>query len=297
MRQLAGQLGDGRSLAESMRSLNGTFPPLVLSIVRAGEAGGRLEESFSKLAHHYEELVRFRNRFLQAIAWPVFELVAAVFIFGLLIAVMGWLLESQGMKSIDWFGFGWDAAGNFRFYCFLVIVAFGTFALLVFGTLQGWFGLLPMRIARRIPLVGKTIECLALSRLAWSLSIADHAGMNPVEASRLALEATQNYYYQSQSKRIEVSLVQGHSYYRSFGESDVFPEEFLTYIHTGEVAGQFAETMERASNNLQATAEQNLKAISSIGFVMVIVFVGILMGFAIITTWTKIFNETYRQLL
>ncbi|HMP78750.1 MAG TPA: type II secretion system F family protein [Pirellulaceae bacterium] len=297
MRRLLSYIGEGRTLTESMQQLGDTFPPLVLSIVRAGEAGGRLEESFTKLAHHYEELVRFRTRFLQAIAWPVFELAAAIFVIGLLISLMGWLLESQGMKSIDWFGFGWNAAGNFRFYCFVVTCCVGGLAILIIGTLRGWFGLLPMKLARRIPVVGKTIESLALSRFAWSLSIADNAGMNPVEASRLALDATQNYYYLAQRESVERNLIRGQTYFQAFRDTQAFPDDFLTYIHTGEVAGQLAETLERASHNLQETAERNLKTISTVGFVLVFLLVAALMGFAIITMYSKIYSESLRQFL
>ena len=58
------QLGEGKSLAESMENLNGYFPDLAVSVVKAGERGGRLEESFTRLSNHYTALVSFRNKFL-----------------------------------------------------------------------------------------------------------------------------------------------------------------------------------------------------------------------------------------
>ena len=189
-------LKNGEALATAMRSVDGYFPELAVAVVEAGETGGRLEDAFGRLAGHYKDLVEFRNKFLISIAWPAFELVASVGIFGLLILVMHYVMvELGGLKeSIDWFGMG-STTGNFLLYVGAMSLIFGSLAFLIIGSLKGWFGTLPMRIARRVPLVGKTIESLALSRLAWTMSVAENAAMDATDNARLALSATENYYY------------------------------------------------------------------------------------------------------
>ena len=68
MKRVAKALDGGGSLAKAMASTNGYFPELVVSVVKAGEAGGRLDDSFTRLGKHYKDLVAFRNSFLRAIA-------------------------------------------------------------------------------------------------------------------------------------------------------------------------------------------------------------------------------------
>jgi len=86
-KQVCKGLKSGKPLAESMALADGYFPELALSVVKAGEVGGRLEESFSRLGKHYDNLVKFRNGFLAAIAWPAFELVFAILLVGGLMAI------------------------------------------------------------------------------------------------------------------------------------------------------------------------------------------------------------------
>jgi type II secretory pathway component PulF len=271
-KQISDGLNSGLPLADSLELTDGYFPDLALSVVKAGERGGRLEESFKRLSKHYENLVAFRNKFLSAIAWPAFELLFAIFIVGGLMVICDWIFESLEREKFNWLLMG-STTGNVIAYFFLVGLLLVGFGLLVHGTAQGWFGSVPIRIAMKIPLIGKTIECLALSRFAWTMSVAENAGMNPVETAELSLNSTENFYYKELIPRVCRKLQGGASFYSTFKETEQFPTDLLIYIDNGETAGELAESMNRASNELQTRAELNLKAIGTIGFAMMILFV------------------------
>ena len=105
-------ISQGLPLAESMAKTNGYFPELAVAIIQAGERGGRLEESFARLARHYDSLVKFRSAFLMSIAWPVFELCFSVFVIGMLILIMGYVCDTGGVEHIDWFQMGLSTWGQ-----------------------------------------------------------------------------------------------------------------------------------------------------------------------------------------
>ncbi|QEG23065.1 type II secretion system F family protein [Mariniblastus fucicola] len=295
--QIRDQLADGDSLTDAMTATEGYFPDLALAVVRAGEKSGRLEDSFLRLSTHYDNLVKFRTRFLNSIAWPAFELVASIGIIGLLILVMHWVMvDIGGIDPIDWFGMG-STTGNFLLYC-VVVASFATIAfLLVFGSMKGWYGTLPMRIARRVPLLGKTLEHLSLSRFAWAMSASENAGMDVLEIGKLSLEATENYYYQMVIPEVLYDLRKGKSFAKTFRATDAFPEDFVTMIENGETAGKLAETMHQTSLDLQEKAEANLQIISKIGFVLMMGFVGIVLATAIILLYKKLVIDQYQNIL
>lgn len=270
-------LSDGRELAEAMTATNGYFPELAISVVKAGERGGRLDESFFRLAEYYKSIVTFRNNLLQALAWPAFELCFAVLIVGGLMALADNMMEVVELKKVDWFWMG-STTGNIIAYFVLVFMFFSGFALLVVGTNNGWFGTLPIRIAMRIPLIGSTIEAMALSRFAWTLSVADNAGMNALETAELSLRATENFYYKRLEPEVIESLQRGNKFHATFEATEAFPQELLTYVDNGETAGQLAETMDRVSRSYQEKAEGNLKMIGTIGFIATMIFVGLLVA-------------------
>ncbi|MDG2184834.1 MAG: type II secretion system F family protein [Mariniblastus sp.] len=296
-RRVLDEINQGKTLAVAMRNTNGYFPDLAVVVVQAGERGGRLEESFSRLSQHYASIVKFRTAFLMSIAWPAFELVFSIFVIGLLILIMGWVCEMGNIDPIDWLGMGLDTTQYFVLYCSVVVLIFGTLFLFILGVLHGWFGTLPMRIARRIPLIGKTIESLALSRYAWTMSVAENAGMNPIETAQLSIRATQNYYYQRLETELCNDLRQGRSFYRAMKATESFPDEFLLLVDTGEISGELAETMDRASVEHQHRAENNMKLIGTIGFISMLLFVGLIIGFLVIYMFQKLYLDQINKFL
>ncbi|MEM7453857.1 MAG: type II secretion system F family protein [Planctomycetota bacterium] len=275
-------IGNGSTLAGAMREVNGYFPPMAVAVVEAGERGGRLEDSFARLSEHYGNLVKFRNRFLQSIAWPLFEIGFAIVILGLLILVMGWIIEGNGGKAIDWFGMGLSVEGNFMLYCGVVLTVLTFVTFFVVGILKGWFGLLPMRIARRLPLIGPTIEALALSRFAWTLSVTQNAGMNPVDMAALGLRSTENYFYTQLEPEICEGIQDGRTFFEVMRETESFPGDLLMHVDNGELTGKLAESMDRACEEMTEKAQMNLKLIGTIGFVLMLMFTGLLIGGAVV---------------
>ena len=267
-------VNQGMELADAMATTDGYFPDLAISVVKAGERGGRLEESFGRLSKHYGDLVSFRNKFIAAIAWPAFELVAAIFIVGGLMAICDWIFDSLEMEKINWLWMG-STTGNVIAYFVLVFFFFAGLAVLIVGTARGWFGTLPMRVAMKIPLIGKTIECMSLSRFAWTMSVAENAGMSAIEIAQLSLRATENFYYKRLEPQVCRTLQAGGQFYPTLKATDAFPEDLLIYVDNGETAGELAESMDRASGELQDRAEANLKVLGTIGFAAMICIVGL----------------------
>ena len=293
--EIRDRLADGESLTDAMAASDGYFPDLALAVVKAGEKSGRLEDSFKRLSTHYDSLVKFRTRFLGSIAWPVFELLASIGLIGLLILVMHWVMvDIGGIEPIDWFGMG-STTGNFLLYCSIVLLFFLAVFLVIYGSMQGWYGTLPMRIARRVPIVGKTLEQLALSRCAWAMSASENAGMDVRDIGKLSLEATENYYYKMVIPEVLYDLRKGKSFTQTFLATDAFPDDFISAIENGETAGKLAETMHQTSLSLQQQAENNLQIISKIGFVLMMGFVAIVLGFTIILLFQKLYMDQLRK--
>jgi type II secretory pathway component PulF len=292
-RRIADDIQRGRSLATAMKSQHGYFPDLVLSVVTAGEQGGRLDDTFDRLANHFESLAQFKRGFLISIAWPLFELAFAVLIIGALIIVMGLV---AGDEYANWFGMG-TAWANFLFYVVMVLLIVGLATTVCLSLRQGWFGTAPLQIARRIPLVGKTVEAFALSRFAWAMSVTENAGMDALDIAGLSLDATQNYFYKQLVESVRSSLRRGESFSKSFRGTQAFPEDLLIYLENGELSGQLAESMDRASRDYQKRAEDNLKLIGTIGFLLTFLLVAAIIGTVVIVMMNEFYLKPINELL
>ena len=204
-------------------------------------------------------------------------------------AICDWIFSSLEMEKINWLFMG-STAGNVTAYFVLVFLLLVGLVVLITGTSRGWFGTLPMKIARQIPLIGRTIESMALSRFAWTMSVAENAGMNPIEIAQLSLRSTENYFYKQLEPEVCRSLQAGNRYYPTLKRTGAFPEDLLVYVDNGETAGELAESMDRASRDYQERADLSLKLIGTIGFVCMLVFVGLMVLFILVFAMQQYVN-------
>src|SRR5262245_36099156 len=79
------QVADGTRLADSMRRHPKVFNELAISMVRAGEEGGFLEEALKRVAIFTEHSEELKNRVLGAMAYPMFLLAACIVIVTLIL--------------------------------------------------------------------------------------------------------------------------------------------------------------------------------------------------------------------
>lgn len=280
MNQLFRAICDGDTVAASMRHC-GLFPPLVYEMVKVGEKSGHLEIVFQQLSEHYENLIQLRRTFLTGIAWPSIEFFAAVVIFGLLILALGWAAMVTGSEPIDIFGLGLSPTGNFILYSFAIVLLLGGGAAFIHGTFRGWFGELPMKIAFRVPVLGSTIQNLALSRMAWSLGMAHNAGMDALETMSLGLRSTQIHYFMRHEQKVNEYLRAGNEMAVALRTTNAFPDEFIETLATGELTGQVTETMDRLSIDFRDRAKNQFRILAMIGGFLVMAFVAAILIFLI----------------
>ena len=160
------------------------FPPLTCELVDVGEQTGNLESVLLRLGEHYQHLLRLRRAFLMGILWPAIQLVGAIVIIGLLILFFGVLGTSATV-------FGLSGVSGLRTYLLCVFGCAAVLFVLIRGLLRGWFGPAPTAVLMRLPVIGSTLQTMALARLAWTLSLALNAGIDARRAIRMVLASTQ----------------------------------------------------------------------------------------------------------
>lgn len=92
----------GLSLSDAMAKHTKHFPPLMISLVRAGESGGFLESSLESIAKNFESDVKLRATIKAALTYPVAVLIIAF------LAVIGMLVFIVPVFEGMFAGFGGD---------------------------------------------------------------------------------------------------------------------------------------------------------------------------------------------
>jgi len=262
LRTVRNAVDQGCSLTEAFGQTDDFFPLLFHAMLRMGEETGHLDRVLRQLADHYDNQLAMRRTFLAAITWPMFQLGAALFVVGFLIWIMG-LIEQITGQSVDLLGFGLVGNRGLAVYVAL-LAAVGVFAyFLIRGIARGllWTKII-QRLALRIPVLGPSLQTLALSRMAWSMHLTTDTGMDIRRCLRLSLLAAQNARYADQIPAVDAMILQGHSLQETFRGVGGYPNEFLDVLAVGEESGKVSESMGHLARQFQERARAALAALT-----------------------------------
>jgi type IV pilus assembly protein PilC len=258
------ELRKGSDIATALREHGTYFPELLVDMVNVAEQTGSLPEVLAGLASHYENLERVKRMFLGAIAWPVIQLVAAVFIIAGMILVLGWVSQSQpGEGGFDPLGFGLKGemgALLWLTYCFGSAFAMGViYFLLVRGFRQASFvhGLL-----LQIPIVGHCMRSFSIARFSWAYALTQQAGMDIKPSLEASFKATGNGAFAAASPQVVAMVMAGEEFVDAVAATGLFPRQFIEMVRVGESSGTVPETLQRLSPQFEDEARRSLAALT-----------------------------------
>lgn len=290
------QVAAGGTVAEGMHAADGYFPPMFVQMVAVGEQTGQLDQVLHRLGEHYEHMAAMKRTFWFGIAWPLFELVFAVLLIGALIFIMGVISGVTGGEAQDVLGWGLvGTSGALIWFVFCGFIAAGI-ALFAHAISRGWMGPRPVMLAMRVPVLGRCLESLALSRLTWSLAVALDSGMDARRAVELSIRAAQNPYYDQSLPQVTAGIRANQQFHESFAAGGVFPTDFVHQLEAAEEAGATNESLRRLAQEYDDRAKTSMRILTGIATVLVTLLVVGLMIFAIFSlAWHGYIKHLYEM--
>ncbi len=271
-------LDGGQSIAESLRQCDPYFPSLMCELVDVGERSGKSDEVFLRLAEHYEFGIQLRRGFLVSISWPLIQFVLALVVIGLLIWFLGMIGDNSG-EPIDILGWGLIGVPGLKIYVG-VLAAIGAGGFFGFRVLRRYGPALSAIMVglMRTPWLGKTLEDLAMARVAWVLSLTTNTSMSSSRCAETAVQSTGNPVYTNHAKAIGRQVAAGAEIHAAVQDSGAFPRDFVDLLQNAEVSGTLPEAMQRAALDYQQRAEDGLRVLTRITAVLIGVMISLIIG-------------------
>jgi type II secretory pathway component PulF len=275
--QVRDSVARGDSLSAALERSSGVFPKLFREMAHVGEQTGTLGQVFHRLESHYRRQVQAERIFLGAIAWPMIELVMAIFVIGLLIWILGVIANRNG-QATDILGFGLIGTRGLIIYINFIIAVGLCITGLVIAIRRGALWTRPLqRTMMALPGVGPALQKIALARVAWALHLGLNVDMDLRQVVPMVLRATGNDYYIRHSPEVVASVAAGSPLHIALGKTGAFPATFLDALAVAEESGQIVESMDRLSNRYEEEAEMAVKAIAVIlGVAVALLVMGII---------------------
>ncbi len=259
------QISAGHEISVAMREQGGTFPELMIDMIEMSEGTGSLPEVLTHLANHYENNLRLRREFVSSIAWPMFQLVAAVLIIALLIVIFGMIGGDPNGPNMKQLVFGLSGVSGAAIW---LTCTFGTAAFAWIGYQVSVRQFAAKRILDplwlRVPVLGTCLRSFAIARFSWAYYLTQQSGM-PVDRSLTAsLKATNNGAFQNSTPLVCAGIREGEDLSVVLEASQLFPEDYLHMVSVAETSGTVPEMLNRLSPQFEDQARRSLKALTAV---------------------------------
>ncbi len=280
--QVRDRVNQGSSLADALAQAQ-VFPDLFIGMVRAGEAGGALEQVLERLAEYLEGQVRLRNKVSSILIYPLVMFGFACIVVGVLVTVVlpqiTQLLVSLNQK-LPWYTQAIiDVSAFLRSWWWalgLVGIAAGIGLRAAIRTESGRD--VYDRLLLRLPVVGRVVRMLAISRFTRTLATLLAGGLPIVRALDTAKHVADNTVLGRAIDAARVSITEGASVARPLRASGEFPPLVTHMIEVGEQSGELEAMLSKVAETYEEQVETTVSRLTALlEPFLILIMVGIVM--------------------
>ena len=289
------RLERGESLSEAMAAHPAIFNTMYLSMIRAGERSGTLDRIVIELAEYLEKTDAIRTKVRSAMSYPLFIMGFAV------LASIFLVVKIVPTFSKTYAELGQDLPGLTRVVLGIsdAIRGHWLLSLLLIAVLAAGavFSLRSHRGARlkdvavlKVPIFGPIITKSVMSRFARTFGILQGSGLPLLESLDLVGRSSGNLVVAEACETVKERVSSGYGITDSFRSTGVFPEMVLQMMSTGEESGDLDGMLLKVSDFYDRQVEAAVHSISSLLEPVMIVFVGLLIGFIVVSMFLPMFQ-------
>jgi general secretion pathway protein F len=286
---------EGNSFSDALRRHPDIFPRIYINMIRAGEAGGVLDVVLDKLNEYLESSKELKDHIFSAMIYPsIIMLAGSISIivlltyvlpkFSAIFAELGTSMPlptqillsfSNSLKSYWWIIFILHIAG------FLILRSYSK-------TASGRYklDLLKLRLFKDI------ITKLETARFCRTLGTLLKSGVPLLQALNNSKEVINNRVISSSIDAISKGAKEGKGVSTPLYNAKVFPELALSMIKVGEETGHLETMLLKVAETYEKSLRLTIKRFISLLEPVMILFMGVIIGFIVISMLMAIFSIT-----
>ncbi|MFA9476881.1 type II secretion system F family protein [Phycisphaerales bacterium AB-hyl4] len=289
------QVQAGNALSATLARYPRTFPPVMISLLRASEASGSMGPMLERLAKHLEKELATRRKIRGALTYPgvmmVMVLGVTLFLLTFVMPRFVGIYDTRGV-TLPWAtAFLMDASHSLMHYWYYYLIGLiaVTVGLVSFGqTTPGRYTYDWLKL--HTPVIGPLFHKVYLARGCQTMGTLINAGVPVLDMIEITRETTRNVYFDRLWKDIDDRLRRGVQLSEAMMDSPLVPRSVSQMIFAGEKSGRLGRVMERvATFTEEAFDEQIAQSTRYIEPAMIIVM-GAIIGFVAIAMLLPIFQ-------
>jgi type IV pilus assembly protein PilC len=285
----------GTSLSASLANHPKGFNRLYVSMVRAGESGGILDDVLVRLAETLEKQVALKQKIKSAMTYPV---VVFLMVIGIVSAMLIFVvpmftdlykdlggklpLPTQVLISVS------AVISKFSYILVAGAVA-GSWAFRKYvATEKGRFQ--ADKLLLKAPVFGPLFHKTALSRFARTLAVLMRSGVPILQALEIVSETAGNEVMARAVIEIKTSVKEGETIAKPMSHHKIFPPMVVQMLAVGEETGAMDSMLEKLADFYDQEIEAMVAALTSLIEPLLIAFMGAAVGGMVVALYMPMFN-------
>lgn len=287
----------GSSLSQAFSMYPKIFDTFFVSIIKSGEATGKVADSLNYLADHLERDYNFRKKITGAMLYPGFVvgvflasgLVVIFFVVPKLSEILKGFGENLPFATKMMIGLAdFIKAGGWVLAPILLIPAgFSPFIIKKSDKAKAFYH----RLSLKLPILGNFYKKLYLSRFGENLSVLITSGLPITQALKITKDIISNTVYKNVLEQAEKRVSRGEKISEILKEQPkLFPAFVTQMTATGEETGRLDNTLMEMVRFYQAEIERTTDKITTILEPILILVLGIAVAILAFAVFIPLFN-------
>ena len=292
-------LESGNALSKCFEKHTKIFDTVVVNLIKAGEASGKLDTFLQKIVINLEKREKIKSQIKSALFYPaiLFSVAMLVTVFMLMNVVPTFvdMYENMGMGDqlptptaviMSMSAFVRSAGGLYLLiFIILFIVGFKYLISKNYEVRKKWH-----QITLKLPIFGNLIQKSILAKVSLVLGNLNQAGVDLIESIDIAKSVTDNVIVVEALENIKKGVFSGESLTDLFNKEKIFPPTFSQLISVGEQTGSLDEMFNSIAIYYEEEFDVAVANLASLIEPIMIVFMGITIGGLMLAMYAPIFN-------
>ncbi|MEM9819744.1 MAG: type II secretion system F family protein [Bacteroidota bacterium] len=292
--QIRAQVLNGDALSAAMQKSD-AFSDYEVYSIQIGEESGHLIRVLDELSVFFGRSIKYRQQLMGALAYPSFVIgFAFLVLFFLLNYLVPMFSEvyarfdgdlpaiTQGIIDFsDWVG---------KYLSTSLLLLLGLGLVLYFQRKKDWFRRLTARLLLGMPIFGGIFRRIYLARFCQSMYFLLGSNVPLLKTIGLVKRMVGFYPIEQSLEQAEKDIFSGQTLHESLQRSNFYPSRLLALLRVGEEASNLDQMFEKMAQQYNNEVEQKTNTIGHLIEPVLIVGLGLLVGFILVAMYLPLFQ-------
>ena len=292
-------VSNGQNLSTSLAKFKNVFGDFTINIIGFGEESGILSENLEYVADELKKRQALRKKIISASVYPIIVTIATigivtflmVFLFPKVLPIFASLnynlpVSTRIVLAVSNFISNWGILTLSALVVFLI--AFIT-VLKKNSTAKFYWH----KFLLKLPIVGKIIQDYNIANFTRTMGLLLRGGVTMSDALPISAKTTPNLVYKAEFKSLAAVVNRGQKISTHLSKAPyLFPDIVTQIVAVGEHSGNLSSSLIYLSEMYEAEIDDFTKNLSSMIEPILMIIMGILVGFIAISIITPIYGIT-----